>query len=134
MKTAVKFLVVLFILCTSVTFAAHNELASVWVNVAVKDIEVYFVDGYHEVGYVFGEVLQIGNYDDTSEKQVEGVNHLLQNSKKLQMSVFCSNTKQEKFHEIFLNRNLRPNVLKVKLSVWKNNAGKTLVSIVDHNL
>ncbi len=133
-KNLVMFIVFVLALVSG-TASANQSLLDIWADINVLGFERAFIDGYYEVTDIYGEITLLGDYNENNADHQKAVSHLLRYGREIQMGVFCSNAKQEKIHQTFLqNSENRPEKMQVKLSVWVNSQGKTLVSIVDHKL
>jgi len=134
MKKFVIMMVFALALLTSAA-SANQELLEIWADIRVLEFDKAYIDGFYEVTDIYGEIVLLGHYDENNAEHQKAVSYLIRNSDQIKMGVFCSNTQQEKLHQAFLSTGAsKPEKLHVKLSVWVNANGKTLVSIVDHNL
>ena len=145
-KLAIVFMI--FALALVSNMASANELIDVWAKIRVLDFDKAYIEGSQEVTNIYGEVVLLDSigtgemndymtvmteYGEASPEYVKAVSYILRNYKQLSMSPFCENDKQEKLHQAFLGGKA-PKTMEVKLSIWTNEDGKILVSIVDYKL
>ena len=143
-KLTIVFMI--FALALVSNMASANELLNVWAKVRVLAFDKAYIEGYQEVTSIYGEVIQLDSigtgemndymavmteYGEASPEYVKAVSYILRNYRQLSMSPFCENSKQEKLHKTFLGGKA-PETMEVKLSIWTNDNGKILVSIVDY--